>query len=100
MKEDGFGRCSRRTGPSTERLWELLKEVWDNYLEEKIARLFIHQTQVVAAILECNGGDDFVKEKNGLSYNVRKVCTPLMEGDEEYTRNLETLEAPQTRWSE
>ena len=56
--------------------------------------MFIHQTQVVAAILECNGGDDFVKEKNGLSYNVRKVCTPLMEGDEDYTPNLATLEAP------
>ena len=56
-------------------------------------QLFIHQTQVAAAIHQCNGGDDFVKERNGLSYNVRKVCQPLMDNDEDYERNLATLEA-------
>jgi hypothetical protein len=30
----------------------------------------------------------------GLSYGVRRVCTPLMEDDEDYTRNLATMEAP------
>ena len=79
---------------STEKLWELLQKGWDQYPVEKIARLFLHQTQIAAAILECNGGDDFVKERNGLSYGVRKVTQPLMEGDEDYTPNLATMEAP------
>ena len=79
---------------STDKLWALLLKGWNEYPVEKIARWFIHQTQVAAAILQCNGGDDFVMERNGLSYGVRKACTPLMEDDEDYTRNLATLEAP------
>ena len=81
---------------SIERLWELLQSAWEEYPVEKIARLFVHQTQVAAAILQCNGGDDFVQEKNGLSYGVRKLTQPLMEGDEDedYEPNLATLEAP------
>ena len=53
-----------------------------------------------AAIHQCNGGDDFllelcqVKERNWLSYNVRKVCLPLMDNDEDYQHNLATMEAP------
>jgi len=78
----------------SKKLWELLQKGWNGYPEEKIARLFVHQTQVAAAILQCNGGDEFVQERNGLSYGVRRVCTPLMEGDEDHTRNLATMEAP------
>jgi len=47
-----------------------------------------------AAILQCNGGDEFVQERNGLSYGVRKVTQPLMEDDEGYTPDLATMEAP------
>ena len=88
--------CIRDRYLSTERLWELLQSAWEEYPVEKIARLFVHQTQVAAAILQCNGGDDFVQEKNGLSYGVRKLTQPLMEGDEDedYEPNLATLEAP------
>jgi hypothetical protein len=50
---------------TTEKLWELLQKGWNEYPEEKIARLFVHQTQVAAAILQCNGGDEFVQERNG-----------------------------------
>eukprot|EP00986_Skeletonema_menzelii_P015296 scaffold11474_cov148-Skeletonema_menzelii.AAC.1 len=46
---------------------------WDNYYpEEKIARLFIYQTNVAAAVHECNEGDDFVQQKNGFSYHMEK----------------------------
>jgi len=79
---------------STEKLWALLQKAWDEYPVEKIARLFIHQTQVSAAILQCNGGDEFAQERNGLSYGVRKVTQPLMEDDEGYTPDLATMEAP------
>ena len=45
---------------------------------------------------QCNTarGDHLVKERNGLSYGVRKVTQPLMEDDENYTPNLATMEAP------
>jgi hypothetical protein len=58
-----------------ERLWEAVLRAWDEYPCEKVARSFVHHSQVAAAILDCKGGDEFVKEKNGLSFNVRKVCT-------------------------
>lgn len=35
-----------------------------------------------------------MQEGKGLSYGVRRVCTPLMEGGEDHTRNLATMEAP------
>ena len=35
-----------------------------------------------------------MQEGNGLSYGVRRVCTLLMEGGEDHTRNLATMEAP------
>ena len=60
----------------TERLWQLMQRVWDSYSYEKIARAFVHHSQVAAAIYSCNGGDEFVQEHKGLSFGVRKVCRP------------------------
>jgi len=34
----------------------------------------VHHSQVAAAIYACDGGDEFVQERNGLSFGVRKVC--------------------------
>jgi hypothetical protein len=39
-------------------------------------------SQVAAAIYNCKGGDEFVQERKGLSFGVRKVCEPYY-GDEE-----------------
>ena len=38
-------------------------------------------SQVAAAVHDCNGGDDFVKEHKGLSFNVRRVCRPFYGDD-------------------
>ena len=59
-----------------EKIWEVLEKAWNEYPEDKIARAFVHHAQVAAAMFEYNGGDDFVKERNGLSFGVRKVCRP------------------------
>ena len=59
-----------------EKIWEVLEKAWNEYPEDKIVRAFVHHAQVAAALFECNGGDDFVKERNGLSFGVRKVCRP------------------------
>ena len=53
-----------------------MQRVWDSYSYEKIARAFVHHSQVAAAIYSCNGGDEFVQEHKGLSFGVRKVCRP------------------------
>ena len=44
-------------------------------------------SQVAAAIYNCKGGDEFVQERKGLSFGVRKVCSPYYgdgEDGEEY----------------
>ena len=57
-----------------EMLWKMVEKAWDEYPVEKIARAFVHHSQVAAAIYNCDGGDEFVQEGNGLSFGVRKVC--------------------------
>lgn len=51
-----------------------VKKAWDDYPLDRIARTFVHHSQVAAAIYACDGGDEFVQEKNGLSFGVRKAC--------------------------
>ena len=46
------------------------------YPEDKIARSFVHHAQVAAAIYDCDGGDEFVRQHKGLSVGVRRVCRP------------------------
>eukprot|EP00984_Skeletonema_dohrnii_P003083 scaffold1033_cov109-Skeletonema_dohrnii-CCMP3373.AAC.1 len=65
-----------------EVLWQLVKKAWDDYPLDRIARTFVHHSQVAAAIYACDGGDEFVQERNGLSFGVRKACR-LDYGDEE-----------------
>ena len=62
-------------------LWQTVKKAWDEYPLDKVARAFVHHAQVTAAIYDCEGGDEFVQERNGLSFAVRKVCR-LFYGDE------------------
>ena len=52
----------------------MVKKAWDDYPLDRIARTFVHHSQVAAAIYACDGGDEFVQEKNGLSFGVRKAC--------------------------
>ena len=60
----------------TDQVWEILTKAWEEYPLEKIARTFVHHSQVAAAIYECKGGDEFVKQRNGLSFGVWRVCQP------------------------
>ena len=66
-----------------EQLWETLKKVWGNYPVDKIARAFVHHSQVAAAIHDCQGGDDFVREHKGFSVGVRRVCRPYYRDNDE-----------------
>ena len=79
----------------TDVLWKLIQKAWDEYPKDKIARAFIHHAQVAAAIYDCEGGDEFVQERNGLSCGVRKVCKLFYgdgdDGDEENALDLTSL---------
>ena len=44
------------------------------YPEDKIARVFVHHAQVAAAIYDCDGGNEFVRQHKGISFGVRWVC--------------------------
>ena len=58
-------------------LWECVLKAWEDYPPATIAIAFVHHAQVAAAIYACNGGNEFVQARNGLSMGVRKV---FMEG--------------------
>ena len=75
-----------------EQLWETLQKVWDNYPAEKIARAFVHHSQVAAAIYDCKGGDEFVREHKGLSFGVRRVCRPYYRDNDEDTGEEDPLD--------
>ena len=42
--------------PRCEQLWEVLKQVWEDYESDKIAPAFVHHAQVAVSIYECKGG--------------------------------------------
>ena len=73
---------------NTEQLWEVLPNAWEEYPDEKIARMFAHHSQVAAAMHNCKGGDEFVQERKGLGFGVQKVYKPYYgeEGTAENTR--------------
>ncbi len=54
-------------------LWKMVLKAWDNLLEKKVARAFVHRAQVTALIYGCKGGDEFMQERNRLSMRVRKL---------------------------
>ncbi len=62
-------------------LWNILEKAWYEYSCETIAPIFVHHAQVVAAIYECESGDEFVQERKGLSFGVRHVSQPYYGDD-------------------
>lgn len=65
-----------------EELWLTIKLAWNNKLpEETIARSYAGHHQIVNAIVERNGGDHFVRGKNGLTFGIRKHCVPYYLGE-------------------
>ena len=66
---------------SSDELWNAVKNVWDSFPNETIARAYTSHHQIVNAIHQCKGGDEFAKEKNGLHFGVRKLCVPYWENN-------------------
>ena len=54
------GLCRKGRYLQCKKRWEVLGQAWVRYSEDKIARLFIHQTQVTTMIYDCTDGNEFV----------------------------------------
>ena len=61
---------------ANEELWELVQRVYNNMPLDIIARSFAHHVQMVNAIHQCGGGDQYHKD-GGLHCGVRKAFAPV-----------------------
>ena len=56
-----------------EALWDAVLRVYEEYSLETLAKLYVHHGQIVNAIIQCKGGDEFVTESKSLHCGVRSV---------------------------
>jgi len=59
-----------------EELW-LTVQVWDDLPLDTIARSFAGNHQIASAIAQCEGGDEFAKQRGGLHFGIRKHTVPF-----------------------
>jgi hypothetical protein len=59
-----------------EELFKLASEAWDKLPCSTIARAYASLHQIVNAINECKGGDDFVRTPGGIHCGVRQAFVP------------------------
>ena len=57
-----------------DEIWAAATKCWKNFPLDTLARSFIRHSQISCAIAQCQGSDDFIREKGGLHMNVRKCC--------------------------
>ena len=57
-----------------DELWAAVEKCFNEFPLDTLARLYVRHAQIVSAIASCNGGDEFVRERNGLHFNVRNCC--------------------------
>ena len=69
-------RCLRQ-----EEIWEASKAAFDRMALPTIARSFASHMQVVAAIVDCDGTNDFMREKGHGHYGVRKAFVETDDGE-------------------
>ena len=80
-------RVSREQGISnrsevftTDEIWETVEKCWEDFDMDTLARAFVRHHQIVNAIAEEKGGDNFVKNNN-LHCNVRNCCKSTYDED-------------------
>ena len=64
-----------------EEIWKTVVDTWETMPLETIARSYTAHHQVVNAIANCKGGDEFTKEHKALHFGIRQHCTPYYEGE-------------------
>ena len=74
-REQGINKGSQIFTP--DELWAAVKKCWHNFPLDSLARGYVRHAQMASALVACNGGDDFVRERGGLHYNVRNCCATV-----------------------
>lgn len=64
-----------------EELWTAVEKVWEQLPLDTIARAYSGHHQIVNAIAQCEGGDEFAKARGGLHFGIRKHCVPYFATD-------------------
>jgi hypothetical protein len=76
-----------------EHLWELVNKAWEHLPLDSLARAYVQHHQVASAIHDCQGGDEFAAQQQGLHFNVCKLCVPYFaKEDDEEPAGVEVLE--------
>lgn len=75
-----------------DELWAAVEKCWDDFPLDTLARSYVRHAQIVSAIASFGGGDEFVRERNGLHYNVRKCCFTVC-GDSGNPTGVELMES-------
>lgn len=64
-----------------EELYRLAKQAWDELPLSTIARSYAGHHQIVNAIAQSKGGDDFLREKGGLHCGIRQAFVACFENE-------------------
>ena len=65
-----------------EELYESVKKVWNDRRNlPDLARSYAGHHQIVCAMLENDGGNDYLRERKGLSFGVRKAFMTTEDGE-------------------
>jgi len=64
-----------------EELWSLVTDCYHNLPPETIARAYVGHHQMVNAIAQAQGRDDFARKLGGLHCGIRNCCIPYFDSD-------------------
>ncbi len=78
-REQGISKGSNVFEP--DELWAAVVKCWKAFPLDALARAYVRHSQIVSAIAECQGGDDFVREKGGLHCQVRNCCMTVCDNN-------------------
>jgi hypothetical protein len=79
-----------------EQLWECVQRVWQKLEHDVIGRSYLGHHQIVNAIVRDKGGDQFVRDKKGMHFGVRKLSVPYYDGDATVPAGVHVVEMPDT----
>jgi hypothetical protein len=74
-RQQGILKGSQVHAP--DELWTAATKRWCEFPLDTLARACVCHGQIASAIAHCQGGDDFMRERNGLRCGVRNCCVTV-----------------------
>ena len=75
-----------------DELWAAVTKCWEEFPLDTTARAYVRHSQNASAIAQCNGGDEFVRERGGLHCHVRNCCVTVC-GEDGKATGVEVVSA-------